>query len=144
MENDILLEKIRFEIEKFGQSNIVLNTNHFNLVNFISNFNYMEDCNCSIVFFKYDRLCKKIDVVGKLYSLYSLDLSKRINNTLLSQMELERFLLNLMFLAVYLNDLKFVNTLLKVIERSTLKVSESIERLILECRDRVFIYYERY
>ncbi len=110
MGNKLLLEKIK---NKMNESSIskLSRENHklFNLANFIYSFDCNNDVNNPDVIFKYDRLCKKIDVVGILYTHYSLDLSKKVNEIRLSQDELERFALNLMFLATLRCDLKFIN-----------------------------------
>ena len=114
----------------------------FDLASFIYSFDYKEDFKCPDVFFKYDRLCKKIDVVGMLYTHYTFDLSKKENDKMLTQIQLERFSLNLMFLAIHRHDLKFVNTLLKLVDNSILKIDEPIALLIFECKEKVVTYYE--
>ena len=140
--NESLLKKIRIEINLNSQNEpLYQNIKSFDLAGFIYSFDC--DLKCNESFLKYDRLCKKVDVVGVLYSEYSLDLSKKMSEKPLTQIQLERFSLNLMFLAVQRYDLKLINTLLKIVDSSVLKITESTTLLILECKKRVFTHYEK-
>jgi len=61
-----------------------------------------------------ERLCKKVDVVKKLYILYKLDLSKRASD---SELEVEDYLLVLdvtVKLTKKYRDFKYLNTALKL------------------------------
>ncbi|PKG37967.1 hypothetical protein [Psychromonas sp. Urea-02u-13] len=143
MENKSLLKKIRNEMNENSTNELPCENNKsFDLANFIYSFNCNDDFECPEVFSKYDRLCKKIDVVGIVYTYYSLDLSKKMSERQLTQTQLERLSLNLMFLAIHRYDLKFANTLLKLMDSTVLNISESLMLLILECKERVFTYYE--
>lgn len=143
MENKKLLQKISNEMNTNTNDNINCEHNtFFDLASFVYSFDCKEDFKCSEVFSKYDRLCKKVDVVGILYTHYTFCLSKKKSDEMLTEIQLERFTLNLMFLAIHRHDLKFVNTLLKLVDSSILKIDERIASLILECKERVFTYYE--
>jgi len=143
VENKLLLKKIKNEMNANAKKeHFCENDKSFDLDDFIYSFDCNDGFKCSEVLFKYDRLCKKIDVVGIVYTHYSLDLSKKMSKKQLTQTQLERLSLNLMFLAIHRFDLKFINTLLKLVDSSTLNISESIMLLISECKERVFTHYE--
>jgi hypothetical protein len=61
-----------------------------------------------------DRLCKKIDVVKKVYSKYTLDLSKKTTDLELCGAVYKDFLTLLIRYVEHFNDYKFLNSALKL------------------------------
>lgn len=63
-----------------------------------------------------DALCKKIDVVGVVRASYTEDLSKKATDTYVSQPYLKAFTGILIFAAYAYEDLKFLNSALKMLD----------------------------
>ena len=75
------------------------------------NQNYViDDCDFPIV----DRLCKKVDVVKKVYQVYSADLSSKLSNEEIGHNRYQELFELLLSTATLLEDYKFLNTALKL------------------------------
>ena len=61
-----------------------------------------------------DRLCKKVDVVKKVYQVYSADLSSKLSNEEVGHNRYQELFELLLSAATLLEDYKFLNTALKL------------------------------
>jgi hypothetical protein len=89
----------------------------FDVEDFILKLNTHQLGKKEIMFESYktlDRLCKKVDVVKKVYSKYTLDLSKKETDLELSEVAYKNFLVLLVRYVECFKDYKFLNSALKL------------------------------
>ena len=119
-------------------------TDSFDVEAFVYKLDLSSSISMDKDFLIYDRLCKKLDVVKKLYTEYTKDLRFKASETHASSNLSTQFLINLMYLSLVYNDLKFLNSLNKI-KSCWLKngiISLDLVRMIEETNQKVISFYE--
>ena len=85
-----------------------------------------------------EKLCKKLDVIKKVYTVYDEDLLKKININELSPIAYKKLSLILIYSSAIYDDIKFLNTVLKM-KINLIEINESEE--ILDLINNLFILF---
>ena len=85
-----------------------------------------------------EKLCKKLDVIKKVYTVYDEDLLKKININELSPIAYKKLSLILIYYSAIYDDIKFLNTVLKM-KINLIEINESEE--ILDLINNLFILF---
>ena len=98
---------------------------HFDTIIFIDELvNDLNAKSYNKIYIILDKLCKKIDVVKKVYTSYEFDLSKATTTKELSKDEYRKLLGVLLFFAEEKHDFKFLNSSLKLLDKLNIDKSE--------------------
>lgn len=89
-------------------------------------------------YIKFDRLCKKIDVVKEVYSSYKKNLSKSTSKNHISTNTYVSLLNILLFFAKEKNDLKYFNSALKLFDKINTHIDTALSNNIKVKIDNIF------